>query len=115
MTKIYISGPMSGLVGYNFSAFDLMAEKLQKKGYEVFNPADVGRKYLKRANNQGTPFDYYGCLREVLHELRSCDAIYLLPGWHHSHGAKKELFVAIKKNLAIILSEEELDEWSCLK
>ena len=39
--------------------------------------------------------------------VRSCDAIYLLKGWEESEGARRELEVALKHNLNIILEGSE--------
>ena len=39
-----------------------------------------------------------------LHALETCDAIYLLDGWHKSEGARKELATAIAYGLKIYLA-----------
>jgi len=43
--KIFISGPMTGYDGYNFSRFDSIAEKLKKHGIDVVNPVTICRKF----------------------------------------------------------------------
>ena len=39
-----------------------------------------------------------------IHALETCDAIYLLDGWHKSEGARKELATAIAYGLKIYLA-----------
>ena len=39
-----------------------------------------------------------------IHALETCDAIYLLKGWHKSEGAQKELATAISYRLKIYLA-----------
>ena len=39
--SIYIAGPMTGIVDYNFQAFHAAAKDLRAKGYTVFNPAEI--------------------------------------------------------------------------
>lgn len=39
MTKIYISGPMTGYADFNRAEFDRIDEIYTSNGYEVVNPA----------------------------------------------------------------------------
>lgn len=39
--RIYDSGPMTGLPGLNFPAFDAAAKQLRAAGYDVVNPAEL--------------------------------------------------------------------------
>jgi len=41
MKTIYLSGPMSGLPGFNFPAFHAAAAKLRADGFTVLNPAET--------------------------------------------------------------------------
>ncbi len=40
MTTVYIAGPMTGLPGWNYSAFNAAAKTLRDIGIKVENPAE---------------------------------------------------------------------------
>ena len=83
--RIYISGPMTGLPGLNFPAFNAEAARLRAMGYEVVNPAEL---------NPDPTTPYEQCMRVDIAALLTCDAICLLPDWHKSKGAETEVAVA---------------------
>lgn len=100
-SKIYIAGPMRGIPHFNAEAFNWAAEALKKKEWTVvINPVDLDRECFgldvtelpEDWNWQSVPdgIDVQELLRNDLMELMKCDAIYLLEGWEHSHGAKLE-------------------------
>lgn len=83
--RVYIAGPMSGIPGHNFAAFNAAAYELQIDGWQVENPAAHGEV------DGATWADYLHC---DIAMLASCSAIYLLPGWSKSRGASLEAHVA---------------------
>ena len=86
--KIYIAGPMSGLVNCNRDKFNLMAECLTQGGHVVLNPATLPDG-LSQA-------DY---MAVCIAMLQRCDAILMLNGWQGSEGAKAEHALAKKLGL----------------
>lgn len=94
--KIYIAGPMSGLVEFNRPAFMFTAAKLTGRGHTALNPA-----ILPDGLSQAEYMDI--CLAM----LRCADAIYMLEGWEHSAGARAENALAEKLEMEIIFQEEE--------
>jgi len=94
--RIYIAGPMSGIEDHNFPAFNAQAEILRKEGWTVLNPADHGVV-------EGAEWGDY--LRHDLAGLVTCEAIYLLPGWEGSKGARLEVVVAEQLGLTILSAE----------
>lgn len=94
--KIYIAGPMSGLIEFNRPAFMFTAEKLTGRGHTALNPAILPDGLL-----QAEYMDI--CLAM----LRCADAIYMLEGWEHSAGARAENALAEKLEMEIIFQEEE--------
>lgn len=104
MKKIYIAGPMSGYPEFNFPAFFAAAGLWKAKGWLVFNPAakeeekaldpeacKVGDDKLAVANG----FDFRQCFEWDLCRVVEADAIYMLPGWEASSGARAEHAAAI--------------------
>ncbi|KAB0590567.1 DUF4406 domain-containing protein [Edwardsiella anguillarum] len=89
--KIYIAGPMSGIPKFNRPAFHFEALRLSTLGHVVLNPAA-----LPDGLSQPEYMDI--CLAM----LRCADAIFMLPGWQNSEGAKAEFALAKKLNLEII-------------
>lgn len=100
---IYIAGPMAGLPLYNFPAFYSAEERLARLGWHPVNPAQFNHVFGN---------DLSGKILDAVCEseraaIPHLDAIYLLKGWEKSKGAKRELFVAPRHNLEVIVEGSE--------
>ena len=71
--KVYISGPISGTDDY-IERFAAAEKYLQKRGYEVVNPARENASLP-----EGTRWQEY--MGESLKMLCGCDAIFMLRNW----------------------------------
>lgn len=71
--RIYIAGPMTGHPGMNFPAFHAAAAEWRNRGWEVVNPAE--------AFDGATDRPYRDYVEKDLEDLRTCDAVAMLPGW----------------------------------
>lgn len=102
--RIYVAGPMSGLPACNYPAFDDASRSLSALGFDVVNPANIGRAHFGgRTDLEDCELEFL--LAEELEILVKCDAIYLLRGWERSKGARRELYHAIGNGLEVILEE----------
>lgn len=97
--RIYVAGPMTGYVDYNYPAFNTAAVALRHLGYHVENPAE--NEHL----NDGT-WGWSDYLRRT--QLLTCDTIVLLPGWEQSEGAQIEFDLAGKLGIRRMLIDEFL-------
>lgn len=97
--RIYIAGPMRGIAMYNFPAFDAARDKLRAQGWDPINPADLDRSIgfdplALPADWDWTQippgFDFALCRKRDIEALETCAAIYMLPGWERSKGARAE-------------------------
>lgn len=80
--KVYVSGKITGLERSVAVANFARAEKfLKNKGYEVVNPTQLC--------DENVSWD--DAMKICIAELVKCDAIYLLPDWQDSKGAKIEI------------------------
>ncbi len=103
--KVYVSGPMRGYPGFNFDLFDEATAYLVSKGYDVFNPAAHDRETWPDIESwpgfaEGVPekcpkFDLEIAMAWDLARVRESDAIVLLPGYHRSSGARREIAEAL--------------------
>lgn len=91
-SRVYVSGPMSGLPELNFPAFHAAAAALRTAGFEVINPAEHEEAPGK------TWADY---LRKDIRLLMDCAGVALLPGWEHSKGARLERHIAIELGMTV--------------
>jgi hypothetical protein len=88
--KVYISGPMEGVVDLNFAAFYNAEEALREAGHQPINPARHG---------QGKTKAYY--MRRAMHDVLAAEALAMLPGWLTSVGARFEKSMAEMLELQI--------------
>ena len=100
---IYIAGPMAGILDYNAKAFYAACDKLRADGWMPINPVAFNGVFGR---------DPTGKLLDAVCESERAaipflDAIYLLKGWENSKGAKRELEVALKHGLQVIVEESE--------
>ena len=93
--SIYLSGPMTGLPGYNYTAFNAEAARLRALGYTVENPAE---------NKHPADQTYAGYMRAAVQQMLTCDAIALLPGWMESRGAVIERQLAMDVDMLICVA-----------
>lgn len=91
--KTYIAGPMTGLPDFNFPAFHEAAARLRARGDTVLNPAENPDPPCK---------SWVGYMRMAIAQLVQCDAVFLLPGWRDSRGARLE--VEIARQLGLIFA-----------
>lgn len=97
MKRIYISGPMTGLMDSNFPAFNAEAERLRGLGHEVVNPAEL---------NPDPATGWHACMRADIKALLDCDTLALLDGWQRSAGAHLEMHVAHRVGIDIVVAKE---------
>lgn len=105
--RIYVAGPMSGLPECNYPAFDDASRSLSALGFDVVNPANIGRSHFGgRTDLEDDELEFL--LAEELSILVGCDSIYLLRGWERSKGARKELYHALGNGLNVVLQGTEV-------
>lgn len=97
MTRIYLSGPMTGKPDLNFPAFNAEAARMRALGFDVVNPAEVNP-------DAGMAWDQ--CMRADIKALCDCDTLALLPGWMESKGAHLELHIAHRIGIKIVAASE---------
>lgn len=113
--KVYIAGPMRGKPAFNFPAFDEASEWLRAQGHEVFSPADHDREsgfdpssMAGDENLAALGFDLRAALAADLAWITTeADAVYLLPGWETSSGARAELAAAAALGLLAATGDAE--------
>ncbi|EHR0543639.1 DUF4406 domain-containing protein [Salmonella enterica] len=85
---VFICGPMTGYENYNRDAFMRKEEELIALGATVLSPAVLP---------DGLEHEQYLTITRGM--IRVSDAVYLLPGWEDSEGAKQEVLYAIRRNI----------------
>lgn len=102
--KYYISGPMTGLPGFNYDAFAKMHDLLtyQYGIYGIRNPTSIAD------GNTDKPYTFY--IFESIKLILKSNAIILLEGWERSNGARLECLIA--KNLKFKFFNHLLEEIS---
>lgn len=100
MSRLYISGPITGVKNYK-RIFQGAKDALTVKGYDVVNPAELTEVI-------GDSFTYDEILAIDLDLLARCDAVVQLPGWENSRGANVEYGYALAADKIIIKLEDIL-------
>lgn len=100
--KVYISGKIGEevLSEATREKFDRAEAMLRGQGHRVFNPTrsglgKVADKAVRKMARKGLEVSWYSeILLLDLTVLMGCDAIYMLPDWKDSPGARAELAYA---------------------
>jgi hypothetical protein len=105
MKQIYIAGPMSGYPEFNFPAFFTAQYTLEKQGWKVWNPANKDQEAgvvtdasFAAGDDQAlmkSGWDFKETFLWDCDKVIKSDAIYMLPGWEKSAGARAEHAVAV--------------------
>ena len=99
MTRVYLSGPITGLPEPEYTRLFTRAEQhYRTAGYEVVNPVELGKALLLK--NPGASYEDFMSID--LEALRSCTHIALLSGWENSKGAVREKAEAERLGLEIM-------------
>ena len=97
MSKLYLSGPISGLdIEHAREAFARAQEQMEQQGWEVVNPMDNGVPVE-------APWEEH--LAADIIALLDCKAVAMLPGWENSRGARLENAIARRFGMRIITNE----------
>lgn len=104
--KIYIAGPISGTADWE-TRFKEATAAICRKGHEAVNPVDIR---LLIATTGETAISYKKTLNICKALVGACDAIYMMPGWQKSNGARQEHDEAIDKGLKFYASIAAIPE-----
>ena len=107
MSRLYISGPITGVKNYK-RIFQGAKDALTAKGYDVVNPAELTEVI-------GSSFSYDEIMSIDLDPLHRCDALVQLPGWEESRGANIEYGYALGADKIILPLKELLEGGSACK
>lgn len=86
--KLYVAGPMTGLPGFNYPAFEEARKELEAAGYVVLCPTDNEDGEVPG----GRPWEWY--MRHALRQVLDAQGIAVLPNAACSKGATLEITVA---------------------
>lgn len=113
MTKLYISGPVTGIKDDNRLAFSWAQNRLMDAGYEPFipheivEPDDTHETAMLLCVNELTERTQK---RGARYPVPAFDGVALLPGWEQSEGARLEKAVAEACGIPVKTVDEWLEE-----
>jgi len=92
--KVYLAGPMSGHLDYNYPMFADYARAWRGAGHEVSSPAE------RFDGDTSLPYESY--IRASIADVLGVDAVAVLPGWQGSQGAQLEVHIAKTLGLPVL-------------
>ncbi|OFY87875.1 MAG: hypothetical protein A3F72_03110 [Bacteroidetes bacterium RIFCSPLOWO2_12_FULL_35_15] len=90
---IYISGPISKVIGGNFVTFEEAQKNLETLGYIVLNPHEICQS-IPREFYTSDHEHWLACMRACFQVLPVADVLVTLNDWDQSEGAKMEVDTA---------------------
>lgn len=103
--KVYIAGKVSGLPIIDVTQkFGAAQKLLESEGFEVINPLTVVSE-----KGDGWKTKWPEAMKLCIAELMKADAVYLLPCWVDSKGAKIERLIA--QNIGIPIADCDDGLW----
>lgn len=103
MKKVaYVAGPMSGIPGFNFAAFDEARDGLIEEGWEVISPADLDRAVGFDPSTSVVTKEFLDeAMERDIEAVMRVDAMVMLPGWKTSKGARAEYALAKWRHIPV--------------
>ena len=99
MTRIYLSGKITGLTKEEYTRnFDRAEQFYKAAGFEVVNPVTIGEKLLE--TNPDSSYEDF--MKVDLEALRTCTHIAMITGWETSPEARRELKEAERLGLEVM-------------
>jgi hypothetical protein len=92
--RVYLAGPMRGLPGWNFTAFDNARKAWTAAGHTVLCPAAISRSLPWGQTDLNVREHLLHVIQVDLACIYAAEAIALLPGWQSSRGVAVELALA---------------------
>jgi len=104
VTRVFISGPISGKPNLNRDAFDHEERLLRECGYETFSPFSItlpNEETIEEWGGIESERLWQYCMRICVGQIPLCDSMRMLPDWQNSEGAKWEHRIAKMLGLEI--------------
>ena len=89
--RVCIVGPMRGLPGHNFAAFDVAATRWREAGHAVYNPAEADRAVGFDGTTEPLRGFVDAAICRDIEEYIRADALAVLPRWEGSRLAPVEV------------------------
>jgi Domain of unknown function (DUF4406) len=107
--KVYIVGVISKggtlspeEINENLQRFQMAETHLRAQGYDIFSPTYHVPGFATQLITYESWIHY---MKLDIAELMACDAIYLLPGWEESRGARLEVHIARELGYQVIIDD----------
>jgi hypothetical protein len=103
--SIYLSGPITGIEGYNKIEFENYEKHFSSQGYHVINP----HKLTEGIDTTSWTWEMFMTIDIPF--LLLCAEVVVLPGWQNSKGARLEISNAffLNKKLFYGLEKTKMD------
>jgi hypothetical protein len=98
VTRLYVSGPMTGIPEFNYPAFHDAKERLTLAGFTVLSPADLPIR---------DDWEWIDYIVADIEAVFVADGVATLPGFETSKGARIECAIAQHRQIPI----GPVDEW----
>ena len=98
---IYIAGKVSGIEMEARVLFKTAEIKLLLQGHDVINPMELEHDHDKT---------WQSYMRECISAMMKADALYLLPNWRESKGARIEVQLAHNLGIKIFFNLKEIKQ-----
>lgn len=84
----YLSGPMSGILHFNYPEFAMASGALRANGVSINSPHEVEPPPNMADMTEKEVWDFY--MAECRKEVSKCKGLIFLAGWHQSKGSRQE-------------------------
>ena len=99
MTRVYLSGKITGLPREEYTRnFEMAEQHYRGAGFEVVNPVKLGELLL----NMNPDASYEDFMLRDIEALGSCTHIAMISGWDDSPGAQREKAEAERLGLEVM-------------